>query len=875
MREIWTKQDERRISDGQPVAKKWNITDPVYKPKGLSHSPSLRAIRNYNDLPIDRSSGEGVDNPGFESDYKYEYYTYPGPGYSVPNDNSSKLSENEYPTISTRSMKTTYSGGSEVHSNADNEMGSNVKLVTAKVEMSCKTWCTHVSTIICTISMAAALGNLYRLPQTVLLRGGLPFLVVYAILTVIIGLPLLFLELGIGQMAQEGFIKSWRAVPFFKGIGYVKLLAGCLLSIYYPIYMGLAIMYLIWTLKGSVPFVECSNGVVITADGYVPAAINGQECIRNTFIKSPFQDPYYFGIYAALLLFIWIVIIVLSIRRTKSYIRSLILLLFPTMVCYIALTTKSILLEAEMAVLYKMAENVDWSILKTAEVWYYATIQVFFSTNIGFGSFITNAGIMYNKVNPLWTALGYIAINLIFGTGSVIMTTILTGATSNDTNSTISSTVAEVQLFTLIYDAMVNQSSDFKNWMIATYLLVIFSGFVSMATLSYTLLKAIYGHDGIRLKWWQTSVVFSFSGFILSCLLLLKNDFDLVHLLDHYIVGNLIFICVIIEVFAMMAFYGLTRIQSDFEFMLGHILLKVWLFLWWLTPICLTIIFIWALIGLPLEGIYKIDPVWMVALGWSVVIMAFMFIIVIGIFVTRKQNGYTIKDKLKASLEPSHNWGPKDPMLRYNWVQWNSKSQTGERDFTLKRRGTKEYTKTIRKRVKKEASQLYNGLPGAYFKNTDTTINNNIIGNGALVNENANRISQQSNEYSRISNTSNNYNSIYYISSDVKANRNGHVASDQSMIDSLEPEIVPKRHHHHHHHKVPKVHRNTYPTDNNYNYTEPEPRHSYPSNKEIVNDENSEGYGTFRNKGPYIIDGDIGHVCHKRYDSEHEAVTEL
>lgn len=34
----------------------------------------------------------------------------------------------------------------------------------------------------------------------------------------LIGLPLLFLELGLGQLAQEGFTKTWRAVPLFRGM---------------------------------------------------------------------------------------------------------------------------------------------------------------------------------------------------------------------------------------------------------------------------------------------------------------------------------------------------------------------------------------------------------------------------------------------------------------------------------------------------------------------------------------------------------------------------------------------------------------------------------------------------------------------------------
>lgn len=55
-------------------------------------------------------------------------------------------------------------------------------------------------------------------------------------------------------------------------------------------------------------------------------------------------------------------------------------------------------------------------------------------------------------------------------------------------------------------------------------------------------------------------------------------------------------------------------------------------------------IFVWSLATLPLEGIYKDDPVWFYALGWSVVLTAFVFIIVIGIFVMRKQDGYTVVD---------------------------------------------------------------------------------------------------------------------------------------------------------------------------------------------------------------------------------------
>ncbi|KAJ8937842.1 hypothetical protein NQ318_022260 [Aromia moschata] len=145
---------------------------------------------------------------------------------------------------------------------------------------SCKIWLSRIPTAICTMSIAAGIGNLYRLPQIALIRGGLPFFIAYIILTLVIGLPLLFLELGIGQLAEEGFIKSWRAVPFFRGIGYIKLLAGCMLSVYYPLYMGLALYYTIWIIKEPFPFQECSAGVKITESGYSVYGKDGQECLR-------------------------------------------------------------------------------------------------------------------------------------------------------------------------------------------------------------------------------------------------------------------------------------------------------------------------------------------------------------------------------------------------------------------------------------------------------------------------------------------------------------------------------------------------------------------------------------------------------------------
>lgn len=49
------------------------------------------------------------------------------------------------------------------------------------------------------------------------------FLLSYLIITIIFGVPLLFLEITLGQFCQQGTTKLWRAVPLLKGSNVVYL----------------------------------------------------------------------------------------------------------------------------------------------------------------------------------------------------------------------------------------------------------------------------------------------------------------------------------------------------------------------------------------------------------------------------------------------------------------------------------------------------------------------------------------------------------------------------------------------------------------------------------------------------------------------------
>lgn len=96
---------------------------------------------------------------------------------------------------------------------------------------------------------------------------------------------------------------------------------------------------------------------------------------------------------------------------------------------------------------------------------------------------------------------------------------------------------------------------------------------------------------------------------------------------------------------------------------------------------------------------------------------------------------YRYFQKLAASLKPVRKWGPVDPILRYNWVHWHSKAKQGQRDFTLKRRGTKDYTHSVKKYSKpqpKSYNQTASELSGAVdILGNDKNQNNIRLSNGS------------------------------------------------------------------------------------------------------------------------------------------------
>ena len=107
-------------------------------------------------------------------------------------------------------------------------------------------WMNRWTFLISTVSAAIGIGNVWRFPYLSFKHGGSTFIFTYIYSLFIIGIPMLILELTLGQKMQKGSAGSMRGiVPRLAGIGYVASFSGFVTALTYNILLGMSIIYLL------------------------------------------------------------------------------------------------------------------------------------------------------------------------------------------------------------------------------------------------------------------------------------------------------------------------------------------------------------------------------------------------------------------------------------------------------------------------------------------------------------------------------------------------------------------------------------------------------------------------------------------------------
>ncbi|XP_041970740.1 sodium- and chloride-dependent glycine transporter 1-like [Aricia agestis] len=121
-------------------------------------------------------------------------------------------------------------------------------------------WGSPLEFILACLGYAVGLGNVWRFPYLCYRNGGGAFLIPFFLMLVLIGLPLFYLELYIGQYTALGPIKAFSSIaPFFTGVGYCTLVVISIISVYYMIIVAWTLFYTIVSIAGFIDWGSCEN----------------------------------------------------------------------------------------------------------------------------------------------------------------------------------------------------------------------------------------------------------------------------------------------------------------------------------------------------------------------------------------------------------------------------------------------------------------------------------------------------------------------------------------------------------------------------------------------------------------------------------------
>ncbi|KAM4631101.1 sodium-dependent neutral amino acid transporter B(0)AT3-like [Polymixia lowei] len=264
-------------------------------------------------------------------------------------------------------------------------------------------WDNKVQYLLTCIGFAVGLGNVWRFPYLCQIYGGGAFLIPYLIALVFEGLPLLYLELAIGQRLRMGSIGVWNSIsPFLGGLGIASMFVSFLVGIFYNTILAWVLWYFFHSFQNPLPWSQCPLNDNLTA--------YNTECVESTpvnyfWYRQTLNITPDIDINGSLqwwmvicLATAWCVVYICFIRGIETIGKAVyVTATFPYLVLTIFLIRALTLPGATDGLVYLFTPN--WEILKNPQVWLDAATQIFFSLSVAFGGLIAFSSYNSEKNN--------------------------------------------------------------------------------------------------------------------------------------------------------------------------------------------------------------------------------------------------------------------------------------------------------------------------------------------------------------------------------------------------------------------------------------------------------------------------------------------
>ncbi|XP_054674229.1 sodium-dependent neutral amino acid transporter B(0)AT3-like isoform X2 [Grus americana] len=260
-------------------------------------------------------------------------------------------------------------------------------------------WDNKFQYILSCIGFAVGLGNVWRFPYLCQIHGGGAFLIPYIIALLFEGIPLLHLELALGQCLRKGSIGAWNSIsPYLGGVGAGSWMVSVLVSLYYNTVLTWVMWYFINSFQEPLPWSVCplnENRTGLNEECYESTAVNYFWYRKTLNITPDVTETGTLQWWLILCLATcWAIVYLCTIRGIETTGKAIyVTALFPYLVLTIFLIHGLTLPGASDGLAYLFTPNLNT--LKNPRVWLDAATQIFFSLSLAFGGLIA-----FSSYNP-------------------------------------------------------------------------------------------------------------------------------------------------------------------------------------------------------------------------------------------------------------------------------------------------------------------------------------------------------------------------------------------------------------------------------------------------------------------------------------------
>ncbi|XP_009693873.1 PREDICTED: sodium-dependent neutral amino acid transporter B(0)AT3 [Cariama cristata] len=260
-------------------------------------------------------------------------------------------------------------------------------------------WDNKFQYILSCIGFAVGLGNVWRFPYLCQIHGGGIFLIPYFIALLFEGIPLLHLELALGQCLKKGSISAWNTIsPYLGGVGIGSWIVSVLVSLYYNTVLTWVMWYFINSFQEPLPWSICplnENRTGLNEECYESTAVNYFWYRKTLNITPDVTESGTLQWWLILCLATcWAIVYLCTIRGIETTGKAIyVTAIFPYLVLTIFLIHGLTLPGATDGLVYLFTPKLNT--LKNPRVWLDAATQIFFSLSLAFGGLIA-----FSSYNP-------------------------------------------------------------------------------------------------------------------------------------------------------------------------------------------------------------------------------------------------------------------------------------------------------------------------------------------------------------------------------------------------------------------------------------------------------------------------------------------